>query len=398
MSDVAPACPAAGTDAHAAAGSAAVVIEPVTDRRGRERFLRVPWSIYRDDPNWVPPLLAERRAHLDPRRNPYFEHAEAAFWLARRDGRDVGRISAQVDRLALEHHGERTGHFGFLEADDDPEIFAALLATAEGWLRDRGMTRIRGPFSLSINDESGLLVEGFGTRPSIMMGYAPPYYAPRLEAQGYGKAMDLICYDYEMGRQLPAVARFVENAKRDPGLRLRALDSRRFERDLEAIIDIFNDAWSDNWGFVPMTDAEIRHLGRNLKPLVRPGFVAIAELSGEPVAMAVSLPDINAMIADLDGRLLPFGWARLLWRIKLRRPESARVALMGVRKRFHGTPFGAVLALSVIDAIREYHAARGARRAELSWVLEDNRPMRRMIELFGARPYKTYRIYERDLA
>ena len=383
-----------------------LTIEPVTDAAGMERFLKMPWAVYRGDaeagdtydPNWVPPLLLERREHLDPNKNPFFEHAEARFWLAQRAGRDIGRISAQIDRAHLERHGDGAGHFGFLDAVDDREVFAGLLGAAEDWLRAAGMERLRGPFSLSINDESGLLVEGFDSPPSMMMGHAKPYYRAHLEALGYGKAKDLICYDYQIEQQMPeTVARFVERAKADPALRLRPFDMARYDGDLRDIIDIFNDAWSDNWGFVPMTEAEIRHFGKSLKPLVRPGFIAIAELRGEPVAMAVSLPNLNEAIADLNGRLLPFGWAKLLWRLKLSTTKSARVALMGVRKRYQSSPFGAALAFAVIDAIRAYHAAHGAKRAELSWILEDNGAMRRMIEMLGGRPYKTYRIYERAL-
>ncbi len=380
------------------AGGAALRVAPVEDRAGLERFIRLPMSLYREDPNWVAPRLVERRDHLNPAKNPFFDEAEVCFWLALRGERCVGRISAQVNRAHLRQHRDQTGHFGFLEAVDDAEVFAALLTTAGDWLRSRGMRRMTGPFSLSINDECGLLVEGFDSPPSMMMGHAHPYYAAQLAAQGFTKAMDLLCYRYEQTATMPAsVAAFIEKAQRTEELRVRPMNMARYDEELRGLIDIFNDAWSENWGFIPFSAAEIKHLAKNLRPLVRPEFVAIAELVGEPAAMAVSLPNLNEAIADLDGRLLPFGWAKLLWRLKVRSTKSVRVPLMGVRKRHQGGGMGAALALSVIDAINRYHRDHGVESAELSWILQTNHPMRRMIETLGGEAYKTYRIYERSL-
>lgn len=374
-----------------------LTLQPVERPAASDDFLRLPWAIYRGDPAWIPPLLFERREHLDPRKNPFFENAEARFWLARRDGRPVGRISAQVNRAHLERHGDATGHFGMLEAEDDPAVFEALLGAAESWLREQGMQRVRGPFNLSINEECGLLVEGFEHPPSMLMGHARPYYAQRLEALGYRTAKDLLCYHYESDRPTPFAGRLLRRVETTEDLVIRPLDLRRYEADLAAIIDVFNDAWSENWGFVPMSQAELRHMAKALKPIVRPQSIAIAELAGRPVAMAVGLPNVNEAIADLDGRLLPFGWAKLLWRLKIKTPKSSRVPLMGVRREFHGTMLGAALAVAVIDAMRRGQRALGVESGELSWILDDNLPMRRMIEDFGGVAFKTYRIYERDL-
>jgi hypothetical protein len=376
-----------------------VTVEAVAGRAEMRRFLEVPWTIYADDPNWVPPLIFERLQHLDPAKNPYFDRAEAAFWTARRGETLVGRISAQVNRAHLEAHDDATGHFGFLEAADDEAVFEALLSAAEGWLHDRDMTRVVGPFSLSINDESGLLIDGFDTPPYLLMGHNPPYYPRRLEAQGYRKVKDLIAYSFDLTRDPPAIAvAALEKLKRNPDLRLRPLDMAHFEADMATIVDIFNDAWSNNWGYVPMSPEEVRFMGENLKPLVKPGFICIAELKGEPVAMAVTLPNVNEAIADLDGRLLPFGWAKLLWRLKVKGLKSARMPLMGVRRHLHGTPLGFALALAVIETTRRSHLQYGTTLSELSWVLEDNRPVRRAIELPGGQPYKTYRLYEKGLS
>jgi hypothetical protein len=374
-------------------------IQPVEDRGALKQFLLMPARLYAGDPHWVQPLTFERLEHLNPKKNPYFEHAEVAYWLAFRGERPVGRISAQVDRLHLERYADATGHFGFLEAEDDPEVFARLFETTEAWLRSRGMRRATGPFTLSINDETGLLIEGFETPPYLMMGHAPRYYRSRIEAEGYLKARDLIAYAFDVAAPPPPRARrMLARLGKGAGLGFRPIEMRRFEEELQTIVDIFNDAWSDNWSFVPMTPAEVRHMGKSLKPIVRAEYAWIGEAHGEPAAMTVTLPNVNEAIADLGGRLLPLGWAKLLWRLKVRGTRSARMPLMGVRKQYQGTPRGAALALGVIEAVRSWHAAHGAKEAELSWVLEDNRPTHDIILMVGGRPYKTYRVYEKALA
>jgi hypothetical protein len=232
----------------------------------------------------------------------------------------------------------------------------------------------------------------------MMMGHARRYYGPRVEEQGYRTVKNLIAYFYDGTAPPPRAKRMFERLIRGAGLNFRPIEMRRFDAELDIIVDIFNDAWSDNWGFVPMTPAEVRYMGKNLKPLVRPEYAWIGEVEGEPAAMTVTLPNINEAIADLNGRLLPFGWAKLLWRLKVRGTRSGRMVLMGVRKRYQGSPRGAALALGVIEAVRSWHAAHGAREGELSWVLEDNRPTQDLLDLLGARAYKTYRIYEKSLA
>lgn len=377
----------------------AVTIRPVTTARDRKTFLDVPFAIYRDDPNWVAPLYIERLEHLDPTRNPYFRHAEAQLFLAEKDGRPVGRISAQLCRLRSQRHRDGAGQFGFLEAPDDPEVFAALCEAAASWLASRGAVRMQGPFSFSINDETGLLVDGFDTPPSVMMGHARPYYGPRLEEQGFAKVKDVVAYRFDGKAELPRAMRAtLDKALATSDITIRSFHKRDMDRDLATIIDIFNDAWSDNWGFVPFTAEEITALARNLRMLVRDDYIAIAEYRGVPAAMAVTLPDINDWIRGLDGRLLPFGWLRLARHLIAGRPRAVRMPLMGVRKAHHGTLVGAAMAIGVIDRVRRHHQGRGASRAELSWILEDNMPMRRMIEQLGGVAYKTYRIYERPIS
>ena len=370
-------------------------IVPVEGRQGLRQFIRLPWPIYADDPAWVPPLLIERSEHLS-KRNPFFEHAECGFWLAYRGERPVGRISAQVDQLHLQRYQDSTGFFGLLEAEDDPETFLILLETAERWLSDQGMRRILGPFNLSINQECGLLVEGFDTPPMVMMGHARPYYGARVEENGYKQEKDLLAYsidvDFELTKAMRAV---IKRAARR--VSIRSLRRERFSEELEILQDIFEDAWSENWGFVPFTKAEFKHLGQNLKHLVHDEYVQIAEVDGSPDAMIVGVPNVNEVIKDLNGRLLPFGWLKLLWRLKVSRPQTARVPLMGVRKRHHNSLLGAALAVMVVERVRRLGVKHGAKKVELSWILEDNTGMRNILESMGGIVYKRYRIFGKDL-
>lgn len=364
--------------------------------RGLATFHALPLALQGADPNFVPPLLFEERRHVDRRGNPHFEEAEIAFFLARRGGRPVGRISAHLDRVALRHAGDSTGFFGHWEVEDRPDTAAALLGAAETWLRGRGMQRVRGPFEVSINDRCGLLVEGSDTPPMLMMNHAPPHYARLLELAGYAKARDLLAYHTPVEARLPPQgARLL--ARLDGRVRIRAIRWDRYREEIGTIIDIFNDAWGENWGFVPFTDARLDHLARSMKPVLLKDLVVIAEVDGEPAGMMVALPNVNEAIADLGGRLFPFGWAKLLWRLKAGRLRTLRVPLMGVRRKYHGTLVGAALMTSMFDTIRARAHARGFREAELSWVLEDNRPMRHIAERMGARVYKRYRLYEKAL-
>jgi hypothetical protein len=338
-------------------------------------------------------LLLERREQFSS-RNPYFAHARCCFWLAYRGARPVGRISAQIDELHEERYRDATGFFGFLEAENEAGTFHELLSTAEVWLRDQGMSRIRGPFNFSINQECGLLVDGYDTPPMIMMGHSRPYYAARLTAEGYQGVKDLLAYRLSTHFTPPEFMKAVLN-KAAGCARVRPLHKSQLNEDLEIIKDIFEDAWSTNWGFIPFTKDEVRHLGYNLRLLVDDDGVQIAEVDGAPAAMIVALPNLNEVIRDLRGRLLPFGWLKLLWRLKVKSPKTARVVLMGVRKRFQQSPLGAGLAFLLIDAVRGYGIRRGVQEVELSWILEDNMPMRNILTMVGGVLYKRYRIYEK---
>ncbi len=372
----------------------AVTIVPVQGRAELDRFIRLPARIAAGDPHFVPPLHLERRDALSPGKNPYFEHAEAQFWLARRDGRDVGRISAQVDRLVRDAD---VGHFGLLAAEDDAEVFAALFGVAEAWLRERGRRRVIGPFSLSINEESGLLIDGYDTPPMMFMAHDPPYARPRVEALGYAKAKDLIAYLHDIDNPLPRAARELIRRRKPAAMTVRPIDMRRYREEFATITSIFNDAWSENWGFVPFTEAEIAHMATSLKPILKPDWTAIVEMRGEAIGFGIMLPNINEAIAGFNGRLLPFNIVKLLWRLK-RGLRTSRVPLMGIRRGYSGGLFGGLVPFLIIDGMRVGGLASGVRQVELSWILEDNRAMRRIIESLGAVAYKTYRVFEKPLA
>jgi hypothetical protein len=379
--------------------SASIRIERVTNRKALKTFVGLPAPLYRDDPAWVAPLMFERLNLLAKDKNPYFEHAAADYWIAYRDGEPVGRISAQIDELAQDGHGQGTGHFGFVEAPDDPTVFRALFETAEGWLQDRGMVRVLGPFNLSINEECGLLIDGFKDRPRIMMSHARPYYAARIEGLGYRKAKDLWAYDLDAVAEFPEnVLRIVRKAEADQRLQVRNLRRSRMSDDFRIIRDIFNDAWSNNWGYVPLTEAEISKMRADLSLLLYEHSGKIAYWEGEPAAFMLVLPDLNELIADLHGRLVPFGWAKLAWRVRRRRFPCVRVPLMGVRKRYQNRPSGAFMALLLIAQHRvEWRRRHGMLRGELSWILEDNESMKGIADSIVGIHYKTYRIYEKAL-
>jgi hypothetical protein len=374
-------------------------LQAVENKAQLADFLEVPFKVYRDDPNWVPQLHFERKEHLSPKKNPYFKHAEAQLFVLYKDNAPVGRISAQICQLHLERYRDSTGQFGFLDCIDDARAFAALFKGAEAWLAARGMTRARGPFNFSINDEMGLLVDGFDRPPNMMMAHALPYFSGYVEAQGYAKAKDVIAYEFDGSKERPYLLdRAAKRAKANKRISVRPLSKKNLKSELQLIMHIFNDAWSDNWGFVPFTQDEITMLGTNLKMLVSEGYIAIASLDGEPAAMAVTLPNINEWIHDLGGKLFPFGWAKLVNRVLRSRHSSVRLPLMGVLKKHQDSAMGSMLAITVIEAVRDYHFANGIVRGELSWILEDNHRMRSIIEAGGAEAYKTYRIYEKHLS
>jgi hypothetical protein len=378
--------------------SAPVTVRPVQTKKDRKAFVELAWDVYRDDPAWVPPLKDEVHGLLNPRKNPWFEHSRAELWLARRGERVVGRISAQVDELVLEHMGAGTGQWGMFEALDS-EAAAELIAAAEDWLRKQGMTRALGPISLSIWDEPGLEIEGFDEPPTAMMGHHRPEYRAWIEAAGYDKAKDLITYALDIEHwEDPKIDRLIAMGERNPRIRIRMVDKSRFGEEARVILGLLNDAWSSNWGFVPLTEAEIAYAGKKLKPIIFKELVRVAELDGEPVAFMLTIPDINELTKDLDGELFPFNWIKLLWRLRKPRTRRLRVPLMGVAKKLQHTRLASQLAFMMIEFTRRDAVSKyGATHGEFGWILEDNKGMLSIAELPGAEINHRYRIFERAL-
>ena len=377
------------------AGQSRVTLEVVVDRGQWRQFLALPHRLYAADTAWVAPLDIEQRQRFSP-ANHFFEHARWRAWLAWRDGVAVGRITAQIDELHLQQHADGAGYFGMLEAEDDPAVFAALLKGACEWLRGEGMQRVRGPLNLHINEEVGLLVEGFSTPPFVLMGHARPYYGAAIEGQGFAGVKDLLAYqirpDFEAPRVMTKLAARVSDR-----VQVRPVRRKQLGEDAAIMLDVFNDAWQHNWGFVPLTATEWEETVRTLAKLMPDDYIQIAEYDGEPVAFIVALPNLNEATRDLKGKLLPFGWAKLLWRLKVRHPQTARIPLMGVRQSFQHSRLGPTLAFMVIDAVRQAMHARGVKNVEMGWILEDNDGMRNIIETIGGQAYKRYRVYEKDL-
>ncbi len=378
--------------------SAPVTIRPVETKADRKAFVDLVWEVYKDDPAWVPPLKDEVHALITPGKNPWFEHARAQLWLAERGGRVVGRISAQVDDLVQDHMGAGTGQWGMYEALD-AEAASALIATAEDWLRKHGMKSSLGPVSLSIWDEPGLEIEGFAEPPTVMMGHHRPQYEGWVEAAGYGKAKDLLTYEVDIEHWWDEkIARLIAMGEKNKRLKLRQVDKSKFNEEARLILNLLNDAWSANWGFVPLTESEIAYAGKKLKPIIYNELVWIAVYDGEPVAFMITLPDINELIKDLNGELFPFGWAKLLWRLRRPHTRRARVPLMGVAKKLHGSRMASQLAFMLIEFTRREVVSKfGVKIGEFGWILEDNKGMLSIAELPGARINHRYRIYEKSL-
>lgn len=374
-----------------------VEVLPVATRGDRDRFLRLPWRLYRNEPAWVPNLLLLQREVIDPKKNPFFEHGEAQLFLALRDGRPAGRISAQIDRHHNEFQGEKTGLFGFFDAEDDEDVAAALFGAAEAWLRDRGMERIRGPFNLSVNqDYTGLLVEGFEHAPMVGMTHALPYYARLVESSGLTKAMDLYAYRWDITEPPARMMAAVERARSVPGLEVRNVALSHLKRDVNILLDIFNDAWKDNWGYVPVTPKEALKMASDLRLVVDPNIGLIAEINGEPAGMILGIPNLFEAIRDFRGFLNPWNAVRLVWRLKVRKVETARVLLFGVKRKYGTRKLVGLPYLLLYELYRGSHKGR-YKWGEMSWVLETNGPLNAMIPYWGAYVYKRYRLYEKAL-
>lgn len=383
-----------------------LTVAPVANDAERGEFIDVPYHLNADDPNFVPQLRSEEMERYTPGKNPYFEHARCQLFLARRGGVVVGRIAAHIDELGLaqpveQGMGPGTGMWGALEAENE-EIALALIAKAEDWLRGQGMTRALAPMTLSYWEEPGLLVKGHDHPPMVMMGHHAPKYQPWIEGLGYSVAKMLHTYDLDVTQEFPAlIQRIVASGEKNPRINVRKVDLKRFDTEAAIIIEILNDAWSDNWGFVPITASEIAHTAKKLKPLVRADLIRIAELEGEPVAFMMTLPDFNRVqkqVNGRDGKPSLLGWLRLgLWLWKPRNADM-RVPLMGVRKRLQASRLASQLAFMMIEFIRRDAVAHyGAKRGEIGWILDDNQGMVAIADAIDSKVNKQYNIYDKAL-
>lgn len=380
-----------------------LVIDPVTGKPGREAFVDLARRFAAEVPNNVPQLRSEMLELIDPERNPFFGHARVQLFIARRGGQPVGRISAHIDELALaipaaQGMGPGTGMFGYFDAIDET-VARALLTAAEEWLRAQGMTRSLGPISLSIWEEPGLLVSGHENRPTILMGHHPAHYRGWIEGAGYAPAKRLLTYDLDIREDFPPlIERIIRSGENNPRIRIRFVDKSQWDREAQIVLSVLNDAWSDNWGFVPFTPEEVAYAGKKLKPIIHERLNMIAELDGRPVAFMLTFPDINGVLQKIGGKLLPFGWFHMLrW---LRKPKGAdmRVPLMGVVKELHSTRMASQLAFMMIAKIRENAISDyGTQRTEIGWILEDNQGMVAIADAIRSKVNREYRIFEKPL-
>ncbi|MDG2005491.1 MAG: N-acetyltransferase [Novosphingobium sp.] len=381
-----------------------LTVAPVTTKRERKAFVDLAYRLNADDPNWIPPLRSDVAELLDETKNPFFEHAVAQLFLARKGGRITGRISAHIDWLCHtmppeQGMGPGTGNWGMFEAEDE-ESAAALIAAAEHWLRDQGMTKVLAPISLSIWDEPGLLVKGHDHEPTTMMGHHNPSYQGWIEAQpGYEEAKRLLTLDLAVGDGFPPlVNRIVASGEKNDRIRIRMGDKSRAAEEAAIIFDILNDAWSENWGFVPVTEGEIAYIAKKMNPLIRSDLVRIAEYDGEPVAFMLTFPDLNSVIKPFKGKLFPFNWIKLLTWLRHPAGPRMRVPLMGVRKQMQSSRLASQLAFMMIEFIRRAGVGRyGAQTAEVGWILEDNPRMIAVAEAIGSKINREYSIYEKQL-
>ncbi len=375
-----------------------VTIRPVRSRRELKRFVKVPFRLHRDQPQWVAPLIFERMEFLNREKNPYFEHAEAEFFLAERDGEAVGRITVQVDHRWDEFQGGSDAMFGFFETENDPEVATALLGAATEWARGKGRGRLLGPMDFTTNDEIGILIEGYDRRPMILEPWHPPYYRELIEAEGFGKAMDVQMWELQFGDLKegesfdPSIHAAAEKGLRDEGIVIRNMRKREMAGEVRRFMDVYNEAWGDNWGFVPITDAEVEFQAKNLKQVIDEDWAYMAEKDGEVVGAALTLPDINQVLAKLNGRLLPFGWLRFL--LGKGKVDQLRVLALGVKHDYRHSGVAAGLYLKHLETAAAPGKIEGG---EMGWILETNGPMNRAMEGMGGKVVKKYRLYERAL-
>lgn len=374
-------------------------IEEITDPSQEKIFLNLPYDIYRNDPNWRAPLRFERAEQFSFKKNPGAP-SERALFIAKRGNGVIGRIAAFINQRHDAHSEENTGFFGYLDAIEDVNVVQALLAQAEEWLLSKGRKRMVGPSQWSVNEECGLLVEGFDNPPVVMMPHGRPDYQACLESFGLSKAIDMFAFQSELAAGYPRT-KFLQSllkyAKKNKTITWRAMDMSKFRQEVDLVMDIFNDAWSENWGFIPFSDEQISHMAKEIRPIIFNEGLWIGYINEEPAAFIWMIPDLNEITQGLDGKLLPLGWAKLIWRLKVKGAKQARIPLMGLRKTHQNTRKGLALVAQLCETVFESGRKKGFTHCELSWILEDNEGMIGICEQAEAKNYKTYRMYEKEI-
>lgn len=366
-----------------------LIVEPVKDRKGLRKFIRLPWRIYQNDPYWVPPLLSEQKVLFNQSKNPFYQHARIELFLGIRDQKVVGRIAAFVNDNHNTFHQDKVGFFGFFECLKDEEVSNMLLSTARDWLKEQGMDTMRGPLNFSTNEECALLIDGFDSSPVIMMTYNPRYYVDFMDSFGLEKGRDLLAYYMQEADAPPEhLQSTLEKIRKRAGITIRPLNMKDFQGEIQRVKEVYNLAWSRNWGFVPMTDEEIIHMANQLKKIIDPDIVFFAEINDRPIGFSLALPDINQALKKINGRLFPFGLLKLLWHAK--KIDGVRVPILGVIHEYQNKGIAAMFGVETFKA----GTKKGYIRGEMSWILEDNDLIIKALERMGAKVYKTYRIYE----
>jgi len=372
---------------------------PLSNRKLVDRFIRVQWYIHREvakSEHWVPPLMMDRRDYLNTKKNPFFSHADAAFWIARKNGRDIGRIAAVHDRDWEKHHGDKVGYFGMFDCPDDPAIAQLLLNRATSWCEAQGRDQVIGPLDLSTNAMAGCLIDGFDSDPNMQMPYNPPYYAALIEGAGFSKARDLWQWSLDPRQDIPAkVERIADKIRKRSKITVRPMNLRDWDDEVTRVLEVYNDAWDDNWGFVPVSDAEFRHIAADLKLVIEPSLALMAEVDGQPVAFSITVQNIQPILKKIDGSLFPFGVFRLLWDFKVRKKiDSGRLVVLGIKGGYRRRGIDSILFVETQRAARRL----GWKSGEIGWTLDDNDMVNRAIEAMDGQKIKTYRVYGKELA
>lgn len=373
-----------------------ITIKPVKTSREKQAFINVPKTLYKNDPNWIAPLDIMVHNQLNPKKNPTFDQLDAQLWIAYNNKQPVGRISAQINQLHLKHQNATEGHFGFLEADTK-ETMDQLIRTAELWLHKKGMTKILGPFNLSINEEMGLLVDGFDTPPYFMMGHHNPAYQEWLTSIGFSKAKDVLGFSLYLEKPFSKQWQTLVKRAKSKDIKTRKINMKDYNREFDITFDLWNDSAKDNWGFLPIEQNVITHIKSDFKFLLDPDGCIFSTQGDQTTGIMIAVPNLNDILKDLNGKLLPWGWLKLLYRLKIKKIKTYRVIMGGIQSEIQNSHIGGQTLILILDRIAEEGRKKKVTHVDVSWVLEDNMGLLKVIDLLGVEAYKRYRIFSKAI-